>query len=181
MKTLTEGLDYQDMKGQVEPKITVDEYSAKMGRDEDIVTVTFVVNNSLAASDLVSWLELGYDFVLDATTSTGEVKKGKYLVFMELKRRSSCVKQILQVLSDMTTITAIPLEEWTITIDDTNYEPDLEAIKIAMATYPQQYKDRIEKEKEIAELQEIAGINTVRNVPEEQDSEIKDFKAMAGL
>jgi hypothetical protein len=81
----------------------------------------------------------------------------------------------------MTTITAIPLEEWTITIDDTNYEPDLEAIKIAMATYPQQYKDRIEKEKEIAELQEIAGINTVRNVPEEQDSEIKDFKAMAGL
>ena len=55
MSILTEGLDYMDMKDQVGDTITVDEYSAKMGKDKDIVTITFTVSNKLAAQDLVTW------------------------------------------------------------------------------------------------------------------------------
>ena len=83
-KFLAEGLNYLDMEGQVEPKITVDEYEAKMGKDKDIVTVTFVVKNKLAGDDLVGWFERGYSYVLDASVSDGEFDKDKYLVFVEI-------------------------------------------------------------------------------------------------
>ena len=85
---LNEGLDYHDMIDQIEPKITVDEYAAKMGKDSDIVTITFVVNSKLAGDDLVGWLERGYDYILDASVSEGEIEPGKFLVFAEMNRRS---------------------------------------------------------------------------------------------
>ena len=44
MTILNESLDYMDMDGQISDKITVDEYAAKMGKDKDIVTITFKVN-----------------------------------------------------------------------------------------------------------------------------------------
>ena len=77
MTIINESLDYQDMKDQVEATITVDEYSAKMGSDKDIVTLTFTTNGKLAAEDLVTWFERGYDFVLDASVSDGELEPGK--------------------------------------------------------------------------------------------------------
>ena len=69
---LDEGLDYHDMKGQIDSVVSVDEYAAKMGEDSQIVTLTFVLKSKEAAKDLVSWLEIGYEFVLDASVSAGE-------------------------------------------------------------------------------------------------------------
>ena len=63
---LNEGLDYMDLEGQLLPRISVDEYSAKMGKDSEIVTVAFTVKSEAAGNDLVDWLERGYNFVLDA-------------------------------------------------------------------------------------------------------------------
>ena len=54
MTILNESLDYLDMENQINDTITVDEYSAKMGKDKDIVTVTFTVNNKLAADAIGS-------------------------------------------------------------------------------------------------------------------------------
>ena len=83
---LTEGLDYHDMKGQIDPKVSIDEYAAKMGEDSEIVTMTFILKSKGAAKDLVSWLEIGYDFILDASVSEGELEPGKWLVFVEIGR-----------------------------------------------------------------------------------------------
>ena len=69
MTIITEGLDFNDMDGQIAPTVTVDEYEAKMGKNSDIVTLSFTVNSELAGSDLVDWFERGYDFVLDASVS----------------------------------------------------------------------------------------------------------------
>ena len=77
-------LDYMDLKGQLRDEITVDEYAAKMGMDSDIVTVTFTTHSNLAAKDLVTWFERGYDFVLDADVSPGELDDGTYKVYVEL-------------------------------------------------------------------------------------------------
>ena len=92
---LNEGLDYHDMKGQIDPIISVDEYTAKMGKDSEIVTLAFVTNSKLSAKDLVSWLEIGYDFVLDASVSEGELEPGKWVVFVEMKRRSNVPEKII--------------------------------------------------------------------------------------
>ena len=78
-KLITEGLDFQDMENQIFPTLTVDEYSAKMGKDSDVVTITFTVKSELAGNDLVDWFERGYDYVLDASLSTGEVEIGKWV------------------------------------------------------------------------------------------------------
>ncbi len=179
MKQLNEGLDYHDLKGQILPTITVDEYAAKMGKDADIVTVTFVVNSKLAAKDLTSWLELGYDYVLDASVSSGEIESGKYLVFLEISRRSACISRILEILSDLGTLTDMSLEDWSIEVDEKEYPPKEEILKKVVSTYPQEYRDKVEKKKEIDELKEIAGLAITNE--RDQDNEIKNFKAMAGL
>ena len=179
MKKLTEGLNYRDLAGQVEPKITIDEYAAKMGKDADIVTVTFVVNSKMAAEDLSKWLELGYDFVLDASVSSGEIRPGKYLVFMELRRRTACVSRIIEVLKDLQTLTDLTLEEWKISVNEKEHGANEEELKQVVSVYPQDYRDKVKKQKEIDEFREIAGLAVPNN--REQDSEIKNFKAIAGL
>lgn len=87
-KILNEGLDYHDLEGQMDPTVTVDEYAAHMGRDSEIVTLSFVTHSEAAGNDLADWFERGYDYVLDAEVSDGEVSPGKYLVFVEMNRLS---------------------------------------------------------------------------------------------
>ena len=95
---LNEGLDYHDLEGQLEPVVSVDEYAANMGKDSDIVTIAFIIRSEQAGNDLVDWFEKGYDWVLDAQVSEGEISPGKYLVFVELNRRSSVPERIIELL-----------------------------------------------------------------------------------
>lgn len=136
---LTEGLDYHDMKGQVDPKITVDEYSAKMGDDSDIVTLTFKTNSKLAAQDLVSWFELGYDYILDASVSDGEIEPGKWLVFAEMKRRTNVPHKIVSLLKDLETLTDLDVKEYTVTVDDKDYDATVDELKDAIILTPIAY------------------------------------------
>ena len=100
MTIIKESLDYLDMEGQLESKISIDEYAAKMGPDHEVVTLSFIVKSELAGEDLVSWFEKGYDFVIDASTSEGELAPGKYVVFVELDRRSRVPQRIIELLND---------------------------------------------------------------------------------
>ena len=63
---LSESLSYKDLEGLMKPTIHVDEFSSKMGDDDDIIVVSFFVRDPQAAKDLMAWFEKGYDFVLDA-------------------------------------------------------------------------------------------------------------------
>ena len=94
---LNEGLDYHDLAGQMLPQVTVDEYAAHMGKDSEIVTLAFTIKNKQAGDDLCDWFERGYDFVLDAQVSEGEISPGRYLVFVEMNRRSSVPSRIIEL------------------------------------------------------------------------------------
>jgi hypothetical protein len=67
--SLFESLGFKDMEGLIKPTIHVDEFSSKMGDDDDIIVVSFFVRDPQAARDLMMWFEKGYDFVLDADKS----------------------------------------------------------------------------------------------------------------
>ena len=108
-KILNEGLDYHDLEGIVIPRLTVDEYAAQMGKDSEIVTIAFIVKNKQAGEDLSDWFERGYDFVLDAQVSDGELSSGKYLVFVEMNRRTTVPERIITLLDDLETLTALPV------------------------------------------------------------------------
>ena len=170
---IKEGLDYHDMKGQVEPIITVDEYKAKMGKDSDIVTVTFIVNSKMAAQDLVTWLEIGYDFVLDASVSDGEIEPGKYLVFVEMNRRTSVPARIVTMLEDLETLTDRPAKDYSIEIKDETYDADVDTLKQVILLSPHEYREENEKDEELNEFRNLAGLDHKKVY--EQDTEIKNF------
>lgn len=184
MNTLNESLDYQDMEGQLKDIVTVDEYAAKMGDDASIVTLTFTVNSKLAAQDLVTWFERGYDFVLDASVSDGEIEPGKWLVFVEMERRSKVPNRICTMLTDLETLTGRKTGEWKIDIAGDEIEADEDRLRSLMVLNPNEYKKikEVEGEGEDAELnefRELAGLE-VKAVYEE-DEYIKNLKAMAGM
>lgn len=178
-KNLLEGLDYHDMKGQIEPKITVDEYAAKTGKDSDVVTITFTTNSKLAADDLTSWLEMGYDFITDASVSTGEIEPGKYLVFTEMNRRRSVPERIIEILEDLKTLTDMDLEDWTIEVDEKKYSADKEELEKVIITSPHEYREQKEHEKELNEYRDIAGIPAKKL--HQDDDYIKGIKELAGI
>ena len=178
-KILNEGLNYHDLEGQMDPTVTVDEYAAHMGKDSEIVTLAFVTNSEAAGNDLADWFERGYDYVLDAEVSEGEVSPGKYLVFVEMNRRSTVPERIIELITDLETLTDLPLKDWTIIIDDEEYEPDESIIKQKITISPHEYRKDEEKEEELNEMREIAGLST--KPIHQQDEYIRKIKSMAGL
>lgn len=180
MKQLNEGLDFHDLKGMINPKITVDEYAAKMGEDSDIVTLTFQVNSKLAGEDLSSWLELGYDFVLDASVSDGEIEPGKYLVFVEMKRRGNIPNKIITLLSDLQTLTDMDVKDYTIEVDNEQYDADVDVLKQVLILNPADYKREKGIEDELNEMRKIAGLSN-KNIYEDIDAEIRKYITNAGL
>ena len=177
---VNEGLDYMDMEHQIEPHVSVDEYSAKMGKDSDIVTLAFIVKSEAAGNDLVDWFERGYDWILDSSLSEGELSPGKYLVFVEMKRRTKVPERIVELLDDLETLTGMTVDEWVVTIDEQDYPADAEILKEVITISPHEYREENEEEKELNEMRHRAGLDTVSSYGE-PDSELKAFISMAGL
>jgi hypothetical protein len=175
-------LDYMDLEGQLKDKITIDEYAAKMGKDSDIVTITFTVHSKLAAQDLVTWFERGYDFVLDASISDGEIESGKWLVFVEMSRRSKVPNRIITLLEDLETLTGIEVGDWIVEIDNNEYEASEEILKEKMILNPNEYKDKKDSEEEepetdLNEMRLRAGLDVKTSYVE--DEYIKNLKSIA--
>ena len=103
-------LQSNDLKDFVNEIFTIDSYKSKMGQDKDIAVLAFEVVSQEPAKDLMNFIEKGYDFVLDADISTGENKKGKYDVFVEMERDRHLPKRISDILEEVSKLTGI--EDW---------------------------------------------------------------------
>lgn len=178
-RIIFEGLDFHDMENQILPLVTVDEYAAKMGEDRDIVTLSFIVKSEAAGNDLVDWFERGYDWVLDASLSEGEVEPNRWLVFVEITRRSTVPSRIVELIKDLKTLTNLKVTEWDVQVDDETYEPDEQILRQVIICNPNEYKIEKEKEDELNEMREVAGLETKPIY--EKDKELKDFISKAGL
>lgn len=104
---LNEELRTDDLHDLVSHVFEVDSYASKMGDDKDIVVLSFTVEDLKPAQDLVNFVERGYDFVLDADSSPGELKNGKYKVFVEIERNKHIAEQIQEVLDGVGKLTGI--------------------------------------------------------------------------
>lgn len=104
---LNEELKERDLHNLVDDVFEVDSYASKMGSDKDVVVLSFTVNYQDPAKDLVNFVERGYDFVLDADASPGELDNGKYKVFVEIERSRRIGEQILEVLDGVSKLTGI--------------------------------------------------------------------------
>ena len=99
-----------DLKNYVNEIFTIDSYKSKMGQDKEIAVLAFEVSDQEPAKDLMNFIEKGYEFVLDADVSTGENRKGKYNVFVEMERSKRLPERVHDILEEVSKLTGI--EEW---------------------------------------------------------------------
>lgn len=92
------GLRNGDLKDLIYPIFEIDAYKSKMGSDEDIVVLSFTVNEQAPAQDLVEFIEKGYSYVLDADVSSGEQEDGMYRVFVEIERDSHVPEEVIEII-----------------------------------------------------------------------------------
>jgi len=162
---LTEGFNHNDLAGFIEPVISIDEYSATMGDDEDVITICFVVKGQTPAKDLVDWFERGYKWVLDSQVSNGAVNDvNEYLVFVEIERRIKAVDQIIELLEDLQSLSGIKLSEWQLSYNDKTLELSQRVLRKTLPLSPKQYRDASSDKDEVAES--LTRFKHIANVPD---------------
>ena len=174
---LLEGLQYKDLEGIVKPTIHVDEFSSKMGDDQDIIVLSFFVRDKAAARDLMAWFEKGYDWVLDADTSPGEIKPNRYLVYVEMRRRNAAPKQIGEMLEDLSTLTEFDPDEWIMTYQGQQVPWSEEEFAQRVPLTPKDYTASTESD--LNEMRAAAGL-PVKKI-HQVSPELRALQAAAGI
>lgn len=105
-------LQSNDLRDLVSKKIHIDEYRSKMGDDADVIVFSFKVDYYDPATELTNFIEKGYEWVLDADTSSGEMEDGSYVVFIETLRRPSFPQHLMRLVDDMKNLTGQDAEEY---------------------------------------------------------------------
>ena len=174
---LTEGLQYKDLDGMMKSTIHIDEFSSKMGDDADIVVVSFFVRDLQAAKDLVAWFEKGYDFVLDADRSPGEIKPSRYLVYVELRRRNAVPRHIEQLLDDLSTLTEFDSSDWVMRYEGRDYPWSEETMAKVVPLTPDEY--RRARDEDLNDVRTAAGIAPKKI--HEPTTESRALQSLAGI
>jgi len=171
-KQLDEGLQMNDLKYLVDDTIHIDEFNSKMGQASDVVTLSFKVKDLMPATDLVSFLENGYDFVLDADVSTGEIRDNERLVFVEVQRRPGIFKYVSEMLDDLNHLTGIDRSSWKfrwyksndyIAMNEENFEKFVpltaEGYEKSIEEFNKVKSDTKKLNNDIEEIKKLSGIN----------------------
>lgn len=177
IRTLVETLEYKDLDGMMKPTIHIDEFSSKMGEDEDIIVLSFFVRDQYAADDLVSWFEKGYDFVLDADRSPGEIKPNRYLVYVEMRRRNAVPDQVRDLLTDLETLTEYDIADWIMVYKDRAYKFDKENFERLIPLTPKDYRAR--ENRDLNEVRTAAGLAVTPIY--EIDKDLRALQTAAGI
>ena len=175
---LFEALNYKDLEGMMKPTIHVDEFSSKMGDDDDIIVVSFFVRDETAAKDLMNWFEKGYDFVIDADRSPGEIKPNRYLVYVELRRRSTAGDHVETLIDDLGTLTEFDKDDWTMHYRGKEVPFSRDEFDRLVPLSPKAYREKYDEE--LNEMRVAAGMETKR-IYDPKDKALQAIQSAAGI
>jgi len=177
---INEGLELGDLKRLVHPELHIDEFKSKIGDDKDMVVLSFKVAGKEPAIDLVNFLEKGYDCVIDADTSTGEMDDGDYLVFVEITRDKNVHKNIETIMSDMMNVTEQKLSDWRVRYAKDNKETyfSIESLEELIPSSPEEYEAKFGSQ-DLDEMRSAAGLPIPARAPNTEY--IRSLKAAAGI
>ena len=193
-KLLRENLEMGDLNRLVHNELHIDEYKSKMGTDADVCVVSFKVAGKEPSADLVSFIEKGYDFVLDADVSSGEKEGGDYLVFVELERTDELPEQIIEIMEDIMNLTDQKTEEWRVRYYKSTSDNDLtqeslaNIIPLTPEAYDAKYGDEDEEvdstepediTKDLDAMKAVAGVPVTTTAPKNEYTE--SLRVAAGL
>ena len=194
-KLLRENLEQGDLKRLVHDELHIDEYKSKMGDDSDVCVISFKVSGKEPSADLVSFIEKGYDYVLDADVSSGEKEGGDYLVFVELDRTAELPGQIIQIIEDLINLTEQDLQDWRVRYykSTKDYELTADVLREIVPLTPEEYSAKYDKEDdeeiEVSEPEDITpeldAMKSAAGVPVTTTAPVNDFteslRVAAGL
>lgn len=159
--------------------VHVDEFSSKMGDDDDVIVISFFVRDAQAAKDLMNWFEKGYDFVLDSDRSPGEIKPNRYLVYVEIRRRSTAAGHVEQLLNDLETLTEFEdASAWTMHYKGKEVPFSRDEFERLVPLSPRAYRER--SEQDLNEVRVAAGIPVVSNY-DRKDPALQAIQSAAGI
>jgi len=95
---LNESLHAGDLRDLVKKVFEIDSFKSKLGKDQDVCVLSFTVDTEEPAKDLENFIEMGYEFVLDADVTPGELDDGHYRVFVEIERSRHLPEQIFELI-----------------------------------------------------------------------------------
>ena len=128
----------------------------------------------------MTWFERGYEFILDASISEGELEPNKWLVFVEMERRSWVARRLLGLIRDMETLTGMPVEDYTLNIDAEDYPLELDIMKQKIILNPAKYEIEKNVDEELNEMRLKAGLDH-KESDKPKDEYIKSIQAAAGI
>lgn len=176
---LFESLDYKELEGLMKPTVHVDEFSSKMGDDDDIIVVSFFLRDQQAAKDLMSWFEKGYDFVIDADKSPGEITPNRYLVYVEIRRRSTAGAHVEQLLDDLGTLTEFDKSsDWTMHYKGKSTPFSRDAFDQIVPLSPKAYREKYEGD--LNEMRTAAGLPVIVSY-DKKDRALQAIQSAAGI
>lgn len=177
---LKEGAERGDLKRLVHPRLHIDEFKSKLGRDEDVCVISFKVAGKEPANDLVNFIEKGYDWVVDADTSSGEMDDGDFIVFVEADRDEHIAEHIMEMMEDVMNLTDQELTDWRMVYykSPTPTEINLDNLKKHIPTSPEQYA-KLYGTEEIDKLKAAAGVEVTTKAPKDEFTE--SLRIAAGI
>lgn len=97
---LKENIKHNDLAELINTTFSVDQYKSKLGEDENIIVIAFVVMDLDPAQELSQFLETGHD-AFDIDVSTGPNEDGHYSVYVEIERDSKAFTRIDDIVKDI--------------------------------------------------------------------------------
>jgi hypothetical protein len=85
---ITEGVEYGDLSGLVDSKVSIAEFKPKTGTEEDVIVIGFYVDDEEPAKDLAKFIERGVTPILDTEVSPNPNDVDMYLVFVEVENEN---------------------------------------------------------------------------------------------
>ncbi len=177
---INEGLEQNDLARLVKPELHIDEFKSKMGKDQDIVVLSFKISGREPAEDLVNFIEKGYEWVLDADVSAGELDDGDFLVFVECDREPAVAEQVIGMMKDIMNLTSQVMDEWSIQVRSNPKKLDLTAdtirnsVPLTSSAYEMQYG-----KKGLDEMRTAAGVRVTTRAPVNDHTQA--IRSLAGI
>jgi hypothetical protein len=177
---LFEGLEANDLARLIHPELHVDEFKSKLGDDADIVVLSFKVDTKEPANDLVAFIEKGYEWVVDADVSSGEMDDGSYIVFVEIDRNKQLAENIMVLMNDLMNLTDQSTENWRVRYYKSHKETQLslESLQDLIPNTPEKYESQYGQEV-IDQLKTAAGIAVGTQAPKNDFTET--LRNLAGI
>lgn len=184
MRQIRENLEHHDLLRLVHDELHIDEFKSKLGADKDICVVSFKISGKEPALDMINFLEKGFDFIVDADVSSGEMNDGDYVAFVEIERSPELPQQIYDMIDILYNVTGQRCEDWRVRYYHNRHDHPLEVdtlrniVPLTSADYLRRFPEG-QPDREIDQVRTAAGIKSKIKAPKNDFTD--QLKAAAGI